>query len=136
VGPGHGAQDGRRAYGARQGDARARLPGGRRVALLGTLGLTAAQLATIAGMLPGDAPKVAPKREFAPVKAARERAEAAACKTCRDFGVVRIAPRDNGDVHFRTPNGATGATAIGRSKPCEARGCKAGKAARKARKAA
>jgi hypothetical protein len=88
-------------------------------------------------MLPGDAPKVAaPKREFAPVKAARERAEAAACKTCRDFGVVRITPRENGDVHYRTPNGAAGATAIGRSKPCEARGCKAGKAARKARKAA
>jgi hypothetical protein len=105
------------------------------------IGVDGGDVAAIAAILhTGDAPKAAapkaPKAEFAPVKAARERAEAAACKTCRDFGVVRITPRENGDVHYRTPNGATGATAIGRSKPCEARGCKAGKAARKARKAA
>jgi hypothetical protein len=89
-----------------------------------------AELARLTGAAPA-----APRAEFAPIKAARERAESAACKTCLDFGVVRGAGKHAGE-HYRTADGAAASTAKGNSRPCEARGCKAGKAARKAVKAA
>ena len=77
----------------------------------------------------------APREAPAFVRAARERREAAACKTCTDHGVVRAYGKHAGHA-YKTANGASAATVNGSSKPCEARGCKSGKAARKARKAA
>jgi hypothetical protein len=87
-----------------------------------------ARLAELTGAAPAPA---APRAEFAPIKAARERREAAACETCLDYGVVRGAGKHAGE-HYRTADGAAASTAKGNSRPCEARGCKAGKAARKA----
>lgn len=92
-------------------------------------------VALLGGAAPVAAP-AAPRETFAPVAAAAARKAAAGCKTCMDHGVVRKTARDNGSVHYRTAKGADASTAIGNSTPCEARGCKAGKAARKASKAA
>lgn len=55
----------------------------------------------------------------------------AACKVCLDFGVVR-AHGDNAGHAYKTANGAAEATRKGNSKPCEAKGCKAGRKAGKA----
>lgn len=52
----------------------------------------------------------------------------AACKVCLDFGVVR-AHGDNAGHAYKTANGAAEATRKGNSKPCEAKGCKAGRKA-------
>lgn len=46
---------------------------------------------------------------------------ALACKVCRDYGVVRLTPRENGRVNFRSVDGAAQATAAGRSRVCECR---------------
>lgn len=75
---------------------------------------------------------VKPREVFAPIVKAAARKASAACSTCLDLGHVRKTPRDNGSVTYRTPKGRDASIALGNAKPCEARGCKAGKAARKA----
>jgi hypothetical protein len=108
---------------------------GRRVdALVYALGITPEQAA---GMLTAATPKVAPERKpFAPIVKAAARKAAAECETCMDLGHVRNTPRESGSVAYRTPKGRDASLALGNGKPCEARGCKAGKAARKGTKAA
>lgn len=81
----------------------------------------------------GDAPKAPKAREtFAPIAKRAERKASVACKVCEDLGHVRKTPRDNGSVAYRTPKGRDGSIALGNATPCTAKGCKAGKAARKA----
>jgi hypothetical protein len=107
------------------------------LAALGSLGLTPEQLAAVGAILAAapsaTAPKAPKAREtFAPIAKAAARKAAAACDTCMDLGHVRNTPRDNGSVAYRTAKGRDASLALGNGTPCTARGCKAGKAARKA----
>lgn len=77
-----------------------------------------------------DAPKA--REAFAPIAKAAARKAAAACVTCTDLGHVRKTARDNGSVTYRTAKGRDASIALGNATPCTAKGCKAGKAARKA----
>jgi hypothetical protein len=63
----------------------------------------------------------APTARVVPDKIAAKIAASAAlaCKVCRDYGVVRLTPRENGRVNFRSADGARAATAAGRSRKCE-----------------
>lgn len=96
-------------------------------ALMARIDALAAQVAALTGATPVTTPVATPKapREVPAFIVDRAKArEAATCKLCRDFGVVRASGPDAGKP-YRTANGAAGATA---SKPCT---CKAGKRAAK-----
>ena len=84
--------------------------------------------------LTGEAtPAPAKAREtFAPIAKAAARKAAAACGTCMDLGHVRKVARENGSVAYRTAKGRDASIALGNATACTAKGCKAGKAARKA----
>lgn len=69
---------------------------------------------------------------FAPIAKRAAAKAAAACKTCEDLGHVRKVARESGSVAYRTAKGRDASIALGNAKACEAKGCKAGKAARKA----